>query len=94
MRQWWLANSHQECKYYRTNGPCSYHAQIYVKRIPIKVLFDLLLVIFVVDLLSLTAYGIPLYDLSDRLQMNVTMLLTAIAFKQFASESMPNVPYL
>ena len=65
-----------------------------MKRIPIKVLFDLLLVIFVVDLLSLTAYGIPLYDLSDRLQMNVTMLLTAIAFKQVANEAMPNVPYL
>ena len=48
----------------------------------------------VIDVMLFTGHGISVGDLGDRLGVNLTLLLTAMAFKWVLNEGIPNVPYL
>ena len=50
--------------------------------------------LFVIDSLVFSAHGIPIGSLEDRLGVNLTLLLTAMAFKWVLSDKLPDVPYL
>ena len=50
--------------------------------------------LFVIDVMVFTAHGIPIDALGDRLSVNLTLLLTAMAFKWVLNDATPGVPYL
>mmetsp|Transcript_20065 Transcript_20065/g.28999 ORF Transcript_20065/g.28999 Transcript_20065/m.28999 type:complete len:445 (-) Transcript_20065:280-1614(-) len=51
-------------------------------------------VIFIVMLLMVSTFYIPVDDLSDRLGMGVTLFLTAVAFQFVTNDSLPELSYL
>jgi len=46
-----------------------------------------------ISLLGLTAFSLKEDDLGDRLNLLITLILTAVAFGYIVTESIPNVPY-
>ena len=47
-----------------------------------------------ISLLALTAFSLGSDDLGDRLNLLITLILTAVAFSYVVFDSLPNVPYL
>jgi hypothetical protein len=48
-----------------------------------------------IQTLSFTAFWLePIQELSDRLQVVLTLLLTVVAFKLMIKEQLPSVPYM
>merc|ERR1712228_568387 len=47
-----------------------------------------------ISLLALTAFSLGADDLGDRLNLLITLILTAVAFSYVVFDSLPNVPYL
>jgi len=47
-----------------------------------------------ISLLALTAFSLDKDDLGDRLNLLITLILTAVAFSYVVFDSLPNVPYL
>ena len=58
-----------------------YTLQVVVHRNSLNVMWNMCFSLFVIDCLVFTAHGIPIGDLADRLSVNLTLLLTAMAFK-------------
>merc|ERR1712085_103115 len=50
--------------------------------------------ISVISLLSLTTFSVPPEETGDRLAMNITLLLTAVAFKYTTSSYLPQISYM
>lgn len=48
----------------------------------------------VAQVLVFTAYGVQRDNIGDRMAINLTLVLTAVAFKYVVKEEIPNVPYL
>ena len=71
-----------------------YTLQIIMARDSKSIMLNMCFSVFVVDVLTFSAHGIPVGDLADRLSVNLTLLLTAMAFKWVLSDSLPPVPYL
>lgn len=71
-----------------------YTLQIHTKRDSSSVMYNVAFCMFVIDCLTFTAHGIPIGDLADRLSVNLTLLLTTMAFKWYLNENLPNIPYL
>jgi hypothetical protein len=63
-------------------------------REPESILFNMMFALLVVDFMVWTAHGVPIGDLADRLSVNLTLLLTAMAFKFVLSDTLPPTPYL
>jgi hypothetical protein len=72
----------------------TYTMQVVIHRESLNVLWNMCFSLFVIDCLVFTAHGIPIGDLADRLSVNLTLLLTAMAFKWVLNDGIPNVPYL
>ena len=77
-------------KYYQD----TYTLQLIMARDAKNVLWNLCFSLFVIDVMVFTAHGIPMDELGDRLAVNLTLLLTAMAFKWVLNDQTPNVPYL
>ena len=71
-----------------------YTVEIIAQRDSNSVMMNVVFCIFVVDCLTFTAHGIPIADLGDRLGVNLTLLLTTMAFKWYLNDALPNIPYL
>jgi hypothetical protein len=71
-----------------------YSLQIIMVREPEAILFNMLFALVVVDVMVASAHGIPIPDLADRLSVNLTLLLTAMAFKFVLADKLPPTPYL
>ena len=71
-----------------------YTLQIVMAHDPQNVLWNLCFSLFVIDVMVFTAHGIPIDELGDQLSVNLTLLLTAMAFKWVLNDGTPNVPYL
>ena len=71
-----------------------YTLQIIMVREPESILFNMMFALLVVDFMVWTAHGVPIGDLADRLSVNLTLLLTAMAFKFVLSDTLPPTPYL
>ena len=84
-----LANNNDQCEYLD-----QYTLQIILVREPESILFNMLFALFVVDCMVFSAHGVPIGDLADRLSVNLTLLLTAMAFKFVLSDTLPPTPYL
>ena len=71
-----------------------YMLQIEVKRESLNTNINSAFVIFVVTLLSNSAFAIGVDDLADRISLDLTAFLTVVAFKWIISASLPKVPYM
>jgi len=71
-----------------------YTLEISAKRDSSSVMSNVVFCMFVIDCLTFTAHGIPIADLGDRLGVNLTLLLTTMAFKWYLNDALPNIPYL
>ena len=71
-----------------------YKLQIIIRRDASSIMWNQALSLFIIDVLSLVAYGIDPLDLADRSSIVFTMLLTGMAFKFVLSDKLPSVPYL
>ena len=71
-----------------------YTMQMCLARESISVLWNMCFSLFVIDVMVFTGHGMGIGDLGDRLGVNLTLLLTAMAFKWVLNDSIPNVPYL
>ena len=71
-----------------------YTLQIIMVRDSVSVMWNMCFSLFVIDVMVFAAHGIPMSDLADRLSVNLTLLLTAMAFKWVLSDTLPPVPYL
>jgi hypothetical protein len=68
-----------------------YTLQIIVSRNSTSVMWNMCFSLFVIDCLVFSAHGIPIDDLGGRLGVNLTLLLTAMAFKWVLSDKLPDV---
>ena len=59
-----------------------------------SVLWNMCFCLLVIDCMVFTAHGIHRGELGDRLGINLTLLLTAMAFKWVLSDALPSTPYL
>ena len=71
-----------------------YTIQIIISRNSTSVLWNMCFSLFVIDCLVFSAHGIPINSLEDRMGVNLSLLLTAMAFKWVLSDKLPDVPYL
>eukprot|EP00483_Globobulimina_turgida_P010902 UN10923 len=56
--------------------------------------FSVLLMMFCISVLALTAFSLNADEMGDRLSLLITLILTAVAFSFVLFDSLPNVPYL
>jgi hypothetical protein len=71
-----------------------YTMQMCLARESWSVIWNMCFSLFVIDVMVFTGHGMELGGLGDRLGVNLTLLLTAMAFKWVLNEGTPNVPYL
>ena len=71
-----------------------YTLQIIMTRDSMSVLWNMCFCLLVIDCMVFTAHGIHRGELGDRLGINLTLLLTAMAFKWVLSDALPSTPYL
>eukprot|EP00457_Paulinella_chromatophora_P001751 gb/GEZN01001753.1/.p1 GENE.gb/GEZN01001753.1/~~gb/GEZN01001753.1/.p1 ORF type:complete len:850 (-),score=100.16 gb/GEZN01001753.1/:295-2664(-) len=64
------------------------------RRNPSFHIWNTMFIIFLLQALAFTCYFLPVDSLGDRLSVELTLLLTATAFKLSVAESIPNVSYL
>eukprot|EP01083_Nonionella_stella_P284456 968401_1 len=57
-------------------------------------LVNIMFLMACICLLALTAFSLGADDLGDRLNLLITLILTAVAFSYVVFDSLPNVPYL
>ena len=67
-----------------------YTTQIIISRNSTSVLWNMCFSLFVIDCLVFSAHGIPIGSLEDRMSVNLTLLLTAMAFKWVLSDKLPD----
>ena len=80
--------------YNTTEFQDQYTLQIIMVREPESILYNMLFALLVVDFMVFSAHGVPIGELADRLSVNLTLLLTAMAFKFVLSDTLPPTPYL
>ncbi|XP_068681182.1 cys-loop ligand-gated ion channel-like [Montipora capricornis] len=71
-----------------------YHIKCHVKRKNGYYLWNIAMIIFLIDLLSFCSFSVDISSPSDRLSVTLTLLLTAVAFKFVVSQSLPTISYL
>jgi len=71
-----------------------FQVTIIVSREWINAVLNLALLLFFNVLLSFTAYAVPPEDFSDRMEITLTLFLSAMAFKFTANQKLPPVNYL
>ena len=64
-----------------------------VRRIPTFYVTNVVLVMLMLSLLGFTAFALPPDALSDRIDIMLTLLLTAVAFKFVIADAIPKVGY-
>jgi hypothetical protein len=52
-----------------------------------------MVIIFMIGTLSMSSFLIPIYELGERSSINLTLLLTVVAFKLLLSDNLPKVSY-
>ncbi|XP_050400315.1 cys-loop ligand-gated ion channel isoform X1 [Patella vulgata] len=57
-------------------------------------IWNIIFVMALISSLSMTTFAIPFSGTEHRLQMTATLVLTGVAFKFTASQSLPKIPYL
>lgn len=71
-----------------------YHIKCHVKRKNGYYLWNIAMIIFLIDILSFCSFSVEISSPSDRLSVTLTLLLTAVAFKYVVSQSLPTISYL
>eukprot|EP00854_Cymbomonas_tetramitiformis_P025588 gene25588-31274_t len=71
-----------------------YTLAIQVKRLQQSIAWNIAFLFMLIEGLLFVAFGVEADKLGDRMSINLTLLLTAIAFKYVVKEELPNVPYL
>jgi hypothetical protein len=71
-----------------------YTLQIIMTRDSVSVLWNMCFSLLVIDVMIFTAHGLHISELGDRLSINLTLLLTAMAFKWVLADTLPPTPYL
>jgi len=71
-----------------------YHIRCNVKRKNGYYLWNIAMIIFLIDMLSFCSFSVDVSEPSDRLSVTLTLLLTAVAFKFVVSQSLPTISYL
>lgn len=71
-----------------------YHIRCHVKRKNGYYLWNIAMIIFLIDILSFCSFSVDITSPSDRLSVTLTLLLTAVAFKFVVSQSLPTISYL
>ena len=90
-------NDRQQFENDKKNGKLfqdEYTLQIILVRDSVSVLLNMCFSLFVIDVMLFAAHCIPMGDLADRMSVNLTLLLTAMAFKWVLADQLPPVPYL
>ena len=72
----------------------SYTFQIAVQRDATSITWNLVFPMVLICVLAFPAFAEGVGSLGDRLAINLTMLLTAMAFKSYLADMLPRVPYL
>ena len=62
-----------------------------VSRLPLYYLYNIVGVMLMLSVLGFTAFSLPRRDLSDRLNIVLTLLLTTVAFKFVVTDMIPKV---
>jgi hypothetical protein len=70
------------------------NAKLMIRRRSAYYLWNIALIDFLLVLTSLTVLLVPAEEFADRMAMSLTLLLTAIAFKQVVSMHLPSISYL
>jgi hypothetical protein len=67
------------------------HVTIHVRRKPQFYMYSIVMILFGITAMSWVSFIIPRSDFPSRLETNLTLLLTAIAFKSLVDDHLPNV---
>lgn len=67
---------------------------VVLQRKPMYYIWNICLPMALLTLMSSAGVSIPVCDVSDRLGVQLTLVLTAVAYKFIASQDIPNVAYL
>ena len=70
------------------------HVVLLYQRNPTFYLVNFQVLLFAITSCAVTAWSVPFTDTNDRLALDVTLLLTIVAFKQVLAGSMPPISYL
>jgi hypothetical protein len=75
---------------------CEQHmvAAFRICRKPWTWVWNVMFILCMIGTMSLTSFLVPINALADRVQINLTLLLTVVAFKLLLSENLPKVSYL
>ena len=76
------------------DGPWSMACSILAARVPEYYLFNIVGILFLIVMFAASVYAIPISDFSSRVSVNITLLLTAVAFKFVTNTWVPQVSYL
>eukprot|EP00930_Biecheleria_cincta_P025698 TRINITY_DN18247_c0_g1_i1.p1 TRINITY_DN18247_c0_g1~~TRINITY_DN18247_c0_g1_i1.p1 ORF type:complete len:579 (+),score=64.10 TRINITY_DN18247_c0_g1_i1:67-1803(+) len=68
--------------------------QLFVKRKPGFYIHNYVFLLFIMTLLSFTAFAVPITDVPGRGGITVTMFLTVVSFKLLMSQQLPKKPYV
>mmetsp|Transcript_7568 Transcript_7568/g.14266 ORF Transcript_7568/g.14266 Transcript_7568/m.14266 type:complete len:650 (+) Transcript_7568:457-2406(+) len=72
----------------------TYNFGVHVQRHVAYIGWNIMFIFFLLEVLVFTAYGVQRDNIGDRMAINLTLVLTAVAFKYVVKEEIPNVPYL
>ena len=64
------------------------------QRKPLYFFWNIMLPMALIEALAYGSFAVPREDVADRLSVSLTMVLTAVAFKQIIAAELPNVSYL
>ena len=64
------------------------------RRRPMYFFWNIMLPMALIEALAYGSFAVPREDVADRLSVSLTMVLTAVAFKQIIAAELPNVSYL
>ena len=64
------------------------------RRKPLYFFWNIMLPMALIEALAYGSFAVPREDVADRLSVSLTMVLTAVAFKQIIAAELPNVSYL
>jgi hypothetical protein len=79
-----------------TNSVCypQVHVTIHVRRKPQFYMYSIVMILFGITTMAWVSFIIPRSDFVSRLETNLTLLLTAIAFKSMVDDHLPNIAHL
>ena len=74
--------------------PTTVTVTVLVSRLHNYYVFNIMVPMFVLTFIGMSTIAIPICDVSQRLSVNLTLLLTAVAYKFIVSQDLPHVAYL